>query len=247
MTILWLGDEDCHEVKRVGGKAANLSKLAAEYRVPPGFCITPDLYLQWVESRTNGGPERSTLPKVLIEIVTSEYRDMGAKSGIPEPAVAVRSSALDEDGSSSSFAGQYDTYLNVQGPDAISAVVVKCWESVGGERMASYRREHNLPTESLGVAVLVQQLVPAEISGVVFSANPVSGNRDEVMINATWGLGESLVSGKVTPDTYRFPDPFRYGGRILAMGQDALSPPSDQVDPKFVEYGNRRWIHSRHG
>jgi pyruvate,water dikinase len=67
--------------------------------------------------------------------------------------------------------------------------------------MTSYRKEHNLASENLGVAVLVQQLIPAEVSGVVFSANPVSGSREEVMINSTWGLGESLVSGKVTPDT----------------------------------------------
>ena len=197
MTILWLGDEDCHDVQRVGGKAANLSRLAAGYRVPAGFCLTPDLYREWLD-----GPKQDiTLPQELRDIVSREYQEMTARCGIVDPAVAVRSSALDEDGQGVSFAGQYDTYLNIQGPEAISDAIVKCWDSVGGERMAAYRKEHNLPAESLGVAVLVQQLIPAEVSGVVFSANPISGNRDEVMINATWGLGESLVSGKVTPDT----------------------------------------------
>ena len=198
MTILWLGDEDCHEVQRVGGKAANLSRLASGYRVPTGFCVTPDLYRQWQD----GPKQEAALPLELMDVVSREYQEMAVRCGIVDPAVAVRSSALDEDGFNSSFAGQYDSYLNVKGPEAISAAIVKCWDSVGGERMASYRKEHNLSSASLGVAVLVQQLISADVSGVVFSANPVSGSRDEVMINATWGLGESLVSGKVTPDTW---------------------------------------------
>ena len=198
MTILWLGDEGCHEVQRVGGKAANLSRLASGYRVPAGFCVTPDLYRQWLD----GPKQEAALSLELKDAVSREYQEMTVRCGIADPAVAVRSSALDEDGAGASFAGQYDTYLNIIGPDAIAGAIVKCWESVGGERMEAYRKEHGLPAESMGVAVLVQQLISAEISGVVFSANPVSGNRDEVMINATWGLGESLVSGKVTPDTW---------------------------------------------
>ena len=198
MAILWLGDEACHDVQAVGGKAANLSRLASGYRVPTGFCVTPDLYHQWLSSR---GPDL-TLPQGLAEVVSREYQEMTARCGIADPAVAVRSSALDEDGAGASFAGQYDTYLNITGPEAISNAIVKCRDSVGGERMEAYRKEHGLPAESQGVAVLVQQLISADVSGVVFSANPVNGNRDEVMINATWGLGESLVSGKVTPDTW---------------------------------------------
>ena len=198
MTILWLGDEGCHEVQRVGGKAANLSRLASGYRVPAGFCVTPDLYRQWLD----GPKQEAALHLELKDAVSREYQEMTVRCGIADPAVAVRSSALDEDGAGVSFAGQYDTYLNVIGPDAIADAIVKCWDSVGGERMEAYRKEHGLPAESMGVSVLVQRLISAEISGVVFSANPVSGNRDEVMINATWGLGESLVSGKVTPDTW---------------------------------------------
>ena len=201
MTILWLGDEDCHEVKRVGGKAANLSRLAADYRVPIGFCITPQLYAQWLDSCQEEAAPQRTLPRSLDDVVSREYQEMAVRCGVVKPAVAVRSSALEEDGHKSSFAGQYDTYLNIRGPEAIAGAIVKCWDSAVGERMSSYRKEHNLPSESLGVAVLVQQLIPAEVSGVIFSANPISGSKDEVMINSTWGLGESLVSGKVTPDT----------------------------------------------
>lgn len=202
MTILWLGDKDCHEVQRVGGKAANLSRLAADYRVPTGFCLPPELCVQWLNGLLQESAHLLTPPRGLKEFVYREYQEMTIRCGTVDPAVAVRSSALDEDGLSSSFAGQYDTYLNIIGPEAISAAIVKCWDSVGGERMESYRKEHNLPTASLGIAVLVQQLISAEVSGVAFSANPVSGSRDEVMINATWGLGESLVSGRVTPDTW---------------------------------------------
>ncbi len=202
MTILWLGDEDCHEVQRVGGKAANLSRLAASYRVPTGFCLTPELYHEWLESAGQGQTDSAALSQDLMDVVSREYGEMTARCGITDPAVAVRSSALDEDGAGTSFAGQYDTYLNIIGSEAIADAIVKCWGSVGGDRMESYRKEHGLPADSLGVAVLVQQLVSADVSGVVFSANPISGNRDEVMINSTWGLGESLVSGKVTPDTW---------------------------------------------
>ena len=104
MAILWLGDEACHDVQTVGGKAANLSRLASGYRVPAGFCITPDLYHQWLSSR---GSE-TALPQELHDIVAHEYQEMTARSGIADPAVAVRSSALDEDGAGASFAGQYD-------------------------------------------------------------------------------------------------------------------------------------------
>ena len=201
MTILWLGDEDCHEVQRVGGKAANLSQLAANYRVPAGFCVTPELYAQWSDSLHLDASSQRTLPQSLLDLVSREYQVMGIRSGLVEPAVTVRSSALEEDGSTSSFAGQFETYLNIKGSVEVAGAIVRCWDSVSGERMSSYRAEQGLPSESLGIAVLVQLLIPAEISGVVFSANPISQNRDEVMINTTWGLGEGLVSGQVTPDT----------------------------------------------
>jgi pyruvate,water dikinase len=116
--------------------------------------------------------------------------------------VAVRSSAADEDGGSASFAGQHETYLNVVGEEAVAQAVVRCWASARSERVLAYRRQQGMTTQNIGVAVLVQQLVSADISGVVFSANPITGNASAVMINASWGLGESLVSGAVTPDTY---------------------------------------------
>lgn len=150
MAILWLGDEDCHEVERVGGKAANLSRLAAGYRVPTGFCITPELYVEWLNNSGQNPESSLELPQDLREMVSNEYQEMISRCGVPDLAVAVRSSALDEDGAGTSFAGQYDTYLNVTGSEAIAEAIVKCWGSVGGERMESYRKEHGLSADSSG-------------------------------------------------------------------------------------------------
>lgn len=201
--VLWLGEKECHVVVMVGGKAANLSRLAADYRVPPGFCIVPEVRYQMmsgaVTSRSN--PATEHIPAYLQSLVCGAYEQLGEQCGTTAPSVAVRSSALDEDGHSSSFAGQYDTYLNIVGAENICDAILRCWASADGDRMQSYRQEQNLNATSSEIAVLVQQLVQAETSGVVFSANPVNGNRNELMINASWGLGESVVSGTVTPDT----------------------------------------------
>ncbi len=121
---------------------------------------------------------------------------------LPDLAVAVRSSAVEEDGAGASFAGQHETYLNIVCADAIVQAVARCWESAQSERALEYRRQHGLSVECVRLAVLVQQLVASDVSAVVFSANPVTGDRGEVIINASWGLGESLVGGTVTPDTF---------------------------------------------
>ena len=188
----------------MGGKAANLSRLAADYRVPPGFCLVPEVRSQIVVGLEYGGKESepSEIPGDLLSLVTNAYTGLESICGSRSPSVAVRSSAFDEDGQSSSFAGQYDTYLNIVGSEAVCHAVMRCWSSASGERAQSYRQEHNLNSEDAGVAVLVQLLIPAESGGVVFSANPINGSRDEIMINASWGLGESVVSGSVTPDTF---------------------------------------------
>lgn len=204
MELLWLGHPDCHDVNRVGAKAANLSRLAASYRIPPGFCVTAEAYSRWAELTGSGHPAspNQAIPPVLYNALASAYRGLADMCGVSDPSVAVRSSAVDEDGATRSFAGQYETYLNIVGADAVAEAVVRCWTSVHTERTLAYRREQGLSVEGVRLAVLVQQLVPADASAVVFSANPVTGSRDEVVINAGWGLGESIVSGSVTPDTY---------------------------------------------
>jgi pyruvate,water dikinase len=109
---------------------------------------------------------------------------------------------VDEDGATASFAGQHETYLNIVGADAIIQAVTRCWESARSERALEYRRQQGLSVERPQIAVFVQQLVASDVSAVVFSANPITGSRDEIMINASWGLGESIVGGTVTPDAF---------------------------------------------
>lgn len=197
-SILWLGEPACHDRSVAGGKTANLSQLAATYRVPPGFCLPAPAF----EQAEKDGPEPPDLPPALRGELAAAYAELAARCGASEPAVAVRSSAVDEDGTVASFAGQHESYLNVVGPDAVAAAVQRCWKSAYTARAMEYRRRQGLGFEGVRLAVLVQQLVSADVSAVVFSANPVSGSREEVVIDAGWGLGESLVGGTVTPDTY---------------------------------------------
>jgi phosphoenolpyruvate synthase/pyruvate phosphate dikinase len=190
MNILWLGDPKSFDAALVGGKAANLSRLARMYhRVPDGFCLPVTVIDQ-------------AHPLDLRDEIARAISDLMACHNLPEITVAVRSSAVDEDSAGASFAGQHETYLNIVGAEEIVQAVTRCWESACSERALEYRRQQGLSVERVRLAVLVQQLVRSDVSAVVFSANPVTGNRDEVMINASWGLGESLVGGTVTPDTF---------------------------------------------
>jgi len=191
-SVVWLSDPRCHEVARVGPKAANLSRLAASHRVPPGFVI-PDL-----------ASTLDALPAPLIADVRAAYRLLATQTGAALPRVAVRSSAVDEDGAQASFAGQHATYLNVSGEDAIIDAIVRCAASAGSETALAYRAAREVATGEGGarMAVLVQHLVAADVALIAFSANPVTGARGEVVINASWGLGEAVVSGLVTPDMY---------------------------------------------
>jgi phosphoenolpyruvate synthase/pyruvate phosphate dikinase len=190
MNILWLGDPRSFDSALVGGKAANLSRLARmRHRVPDGFCLPVTVMDQ-------------AHPLDLRDEIARAIADLMACHGLPELRVAVRSSAVDEDSAGASFAGQHETYLNVVGMEAILETIARCWESARSERALAYRRQQGFSAERVRLAVLVQQLVRSDVSAVVFSANPVSGSRTEVVINASWGLGESLVGGTVTPDTF---------------------------------------------
>lgn len=188
--IFWLDDPRCQEAKLVGGKAASLARLASSQNVPPGFAIPR------VSARRTG-----SIPALLRQALESAYRELGEKCGVQNPAVAVRSSALDEDGAQTSFAGMHDTFLNVVGPQAILAAIEKSWASAVSTRAVAYRRKQGLTVNGIRIAVLVQLLVPADVSGVAFSLNPMTGSQAEIVVNAGWGLGESIVGGTVTPDT----------------------------------------------
>jgi phosphoenolpyruvate synthase/pyruvate phosphate dikinase len=191
MPVYWLESPECSDPKLVGGKAASLSRLASAYRVPPGFCLTADASV-----------DRDVIPPDLREELESAYAELGRRLGTADPPVAVRSSALDEDSAGASFAGAHETCVNVIGIEDVAKSVLVCWASAVTERALTYRRSHDLAEPDAPLPVLVQAMVIADVSAVVFSVNPVTGERDEVVINASWGLGESIVGGSVNPDTY---------------------------------------------
>jgi pyruvate,water dikinase len=227
MNLLWLGDPKSFDAGLVGGKAANLSRLARMYhRVPDGFSL-PVTVMDEVH------------PLDLRNEITCAISDLMVCHRLSEFIAAVRSSAVDEDGVTASFAGQHDTYLNIVGADAIIRAVTRCWESARSEHALDYRRQQGLSVERPQIAILVQQLVAADVAAVVFSVNPITGNREEVMINASWGLGESIVGGTVTPDTFivRKSD-FAVVQRIIADKQRmTVSTPggTHEVDvPRFL-------------
>lgn len=211
-------------VPEVGGKAANLGELAnAGLPVPPGFCLTTAAY-QRALSGAALEPVLAALSEAdaagldrLSEIATrarSLVLDSGVPAGIAESvrlaygelgdnvAVAVRSSATAEDLPFASFAGQQDTFLNVVGVNAVLDAVSRCWASLWTDRAVAYRTTNGIDHATVALAVVVQEMVDSTTAGVMFTANPVTGNRHETVIDASPGLGESVVSGAVNPDHY---------------------------------------------
>jgi pyruvate,water dikinase len=170
------------DADRFGGKSASLGELLqAGIPVPPGFAIS-----------TEAGEE---LTDALRRDIAARYAALGE-----EVAVAVRSSALGEDSAEATFAGQQDTYLWVRGIDAVCDAVTKCWASLYSTEAVSYRERFGVENPAMGVTI--QLMVDAAVSGVMFTCNPVSGDRSMVAINASWGLGLAVVGGEVTPDDY---------------------------------------------
>ncbi len=192
--IVWLGTPECTDPDLVGPKAAHLSALAAAQPVPAGFCLTAATHRA---SLRDGG-----LTPALRSAVRAAYERLTHDAGHAGDSVAVRSSALDEDGAVTSFAGQHDTYLNVVGIDALLAAIEGAWASLHGEAALRYRRARGAGAHDLALAVLVQRMVWADAAGVAFSLDPLTGDADRVVISAAWGLGESVVAGTITPDTW---------------------------------------------
>jgi pyruvate,water dikinase len=206
-----------------GGKGANLARLARTgFPVPPGFIVATDAYNAFVAANAladrilgivrNISPDdpqaletasrairawfaAGQMSLDLVHALCDAYADLGYRP------VAVRSSATAEDLPGFSFAGQQDTYLNVVGETALQKAIVDCWSSLWTARAIGYRARQNVGLEGLSLAVVVQALVPAEAAGILFTANPVTGRRDQALISAAWGLGEAVVGGLVTPDS----------------------------------------------
>ena len=197
MQTSFLGDTASTDPRRVGAKAATLSRLAARYRVPAGFCLDASAHERLGSALHDDASARAALG----DLVAAGYAELCRRTGRADAAVAVRSSALGEDGAETSFAGQHETILDVQGVDAVVEAVLACWRSADSERAVAYRKEHGI-TERPRVGVLVQAMVAADAAAIAFSADPISGDRDVVVIDCGRGLGEALAAGTVTPDTY---------------------------------------------
>ncbi len=221
-----LADVGRGDVAVAGGKAVGLGGLLqAGLPVPPGFVLTTAAYSHFVEANRieagiqelaalpPGAPPQEyenasgrirtlfktgAMPAEVAAGLGAAYGRLG--DGDTDTAVAVRSSATAEDLASASFAGQQETYLNVRGMDALSAAVINCWASLWTARAMAYRAREGIRPDEVRLAVVVQRMVEAEAAGVMFTANPANGRRDQTVISAAWGLGESVVSGSVTTD-----------------------------------------------
>jgi pyruvate,water dikinase len=226
--IRWFDEIGKSEIGLVGGKGANLGELTqAGLPVPSGFCVTSAAYQEFlcrtgldqlinntitatrlddlmdiqsksrlIQSSILSAP---IFPEIRDEVSTCHQRLLSDVS--QDLPLAVRSSATAEDQANASFAGQLETYLNVRGVPALLEHIKLCWASLWAERVVSYIANQGLDHRSVSMSVVVQTMIPSEVSGVLFTVNPVSGRRDEVVINSSWGLGEAIVSGLVTPDT----------------------------------------------
>ncbi len=190
--IVWLEQVGAGDLALVGGKAANLGELVrAGFEVPRGFVVTTQAY--------RGRNPDGSVPAPLAGEIRAAWRELVGDSG---SRVAVRSSATAEDLPGASFAGQQETFLDVDGEDAVIAAVADCWASLYSDRAIAYRRERGVDEAGLSIAVVVQLMVPAQAAGVMFTANPINGNRRETMITAARGLGEAVVAGTVNPDSF---------------------------------------------
>jgi rifampicin phosphotransferase len=216
-----LGKED---LSLAGGKGANLGEMIrAGLPVPEGFVVLVEAYRKFVEENklekeivnllsiaANGQSEN-------LKDAAERVKGMFAKGKIPadilkeiddlyagtgKPPVAVRSSATAEDLPGASFAGQYSTFLNVKGKEELQEAIKKCWASLWNERALSYRAKQNIVSKNLAHGVVVQKLITSEKSGILFTANPVNGRRDQLSLSSSWGLGEAVVSGEVDPDQW---------------------------------------------
>lgn len=210
-----LGDFGSGDLAAAGGKGAALGELLRKgFPVPPGFIVTTDAYRSLLDetglgtaldgmdqNMPDGGAVRALfarlgMPPALRSEIGEAYAALGGG------AVAVRSSATAEDLPGAAFAGQQDTFLNVVGEEAVTEAVADCWASLWTDRAIAYRQRQGIDPREAAIAVVVQKMVPADVAGVMFTANPITGERGEIVVDASPGLGEAVVSGRVTPEHF---------------------------------------------
>lgn len=226
--IKWFEELAKQDVPLVGGKGANLGEMTrAGLPVPPGFVITVDAYRRFYEQSGIAEPiarhlemlnvddpaqlrdvsdaikaiiKRARVPDDVRQAIVGAYRQLSQREGVAEEFVAVRSSATVEDTAQFSFAGMFESFLNVRGDDLVRQIKA-CWASLFGARVLFYRIKQGLLGEQF-IAVIVQKMVNAEKSGVLFTVDPATNDPKVMVIEAAWGLGEVVVGGQVTPDRY---------------------------------------------
>jgi pyruvate,water dikinase len=218
------------QLASVGGKAAQLGELSRieGVRVPSGFCVTTDAF--WtvraatpglrdrIDELSRSDPDDPDATRALCSVIRGQIEAASLPAGLAasvtrliaptgeRAAWAVRSSAIAEDLPTASFAGQYDTYLNVVGAPEILRHISRCWASLFSERAVAYRARNGVDHRTAGMAVIVQRLLHPHAAGVLFTADPVTANRTVACVEAVVGLGEALVSGRVEADAYRVRD-----------------------------------------
>ncbi|MFT4799839.1 MAG: pyruvate,water dikinase [Candidatus Azotimanducaceae bacterium] len=200
------------QIAVAGGKGANLGELIQQkFPVPPGFVVTAGAYAQSVSDWDLVGQAPQQIQRLImaqridpdLDAELQAHHQLLAKKIPREFVYAVRSSATAEDLGDASFAGQHDTYYYVTA-DQLTEMVKKCWSSLWSEAACSYRQSHGIPHHTVNMAVVVQLMVESDISGITFTANPISGNTDEILTEASWGMGAAIVDGRVSPDQYVF-------------------------------------------
>lgn len=242
---------DKSQHNRVGGKCASLgAMIQAEAPVPPGFAVTTDAFaemlrkqplrdlvkreiasvedsddpdLQAVSQKVRAAIEAEPVAVAIETAVRHAYAELSARCGSADIPVAVRSSATAEDLPDASFAGQQDTYLWIVGADAVVEHVRKCWSSMFTARAIAYRLDKGFSHEEVTMAVAVQKMVNAKAAGVAFTLNPINGDRSKIAVDSSWGLGESVVSGEVTPDNF-------------LVDKVILDVVKETISPKHIEY-----------
>ena len=228
--VRWFEDLRKTDIPLVGGKNANLGEmLAAGIPVPPGFAVTAPTFKEFLErtkikdeiykilneanpedpaqleeasKKIRSIVETAPIPEDMKSSIVEAYRELSRRTMVKDVSVAVRSSATAEDLPDASFAGQQETYLNVRGEDELLDSIRKCWGSLFTHRAIFYRVQKGFKHESVLISVAVQKMVNAKAAGVMFTLHPATGETDKIVIEANWGLGESVVSGAVTPDNY---------------------------------------------
>ena len=254
MAVLWLEEIDAGDVESVGGKGASLGELTgAGLPVPPGFVVTAGTYRQFIE---DAGIDEELFEAVDVDVddsgalaaaadraqqlivetpfpdeLRTEVLDAYADLGDGAAFVAVRSSATAEDLPDASFAGQQETFLNVT-EEALLERVRECWASLFTQRAIYYRQEQGFDHADVNIAVVVQQMVDAEKSGVLFTSHPSTGD-PTMILEAAWGLGEAVVSGAVSPDNYVVD---REGGAVdVTVAEKKVKHEKDEETGKTVE------------